>query len=227
MAEEKKTNRSFEKNPFKAADKLRKNIDAAEYNHIVLGMIFLKYISDSFKDLHSKLVAGKGVYEGSDPEDADEYCGENFFWVPKKARWSYLHSRANRPTIGKDVDEEMEAIVNENATLKGILPKIYVRPNLNKASLGGLIDQAPDCLEQACQQFSIQKQDDVTSETTAMRVFLKGEDAFALAFYAYLYYVLLENISRHKFNNETAKFVNDHISKFKSAVETLIFLDQC
>jgi len=93
MAEktEKKMNGTFEKNLFKTADKLRKNMDAAEYKHIVLGLIFLKYISDSFEELHSKLQAGKGDYEGSDPEDADEYRGENVFWVPKKARWSYLH----------------------------------------------------------------------------------------------------------------------------------------
>lgn len=137
---ESKTNGTFEKNLFKAADKLRKNMDAAEYKHIVLGLIFLKYISDSFEELHSKLQAGKGDYEGSDPEDADEYRGENVFWVPKKSRWGYLHSRAKLPSIGKDVDEAMEAIENENATLKGILPKVYARPNLDKASLGGLID---------------------------------------------------------------------------------------
>jgi type I restriction enzyme M protein len=142
MAEktEKKMNGTFEKNLFKTADKLRKNMDAAEYKHIVLGLIFLKYISDSFEELHSKLQAGKGDYEGSDPEDADEYRGENVFWVPKKARWSYLHSRAKLPSIGKDVDEAMEEIEKENQTLKGILPKVYARPNLDKASLGGLID---------------------------------------------------------------------------------------
>lgn len=137
---EKSNSGTFEKSLFKAADKLRKNMDAAEYKHIVLGLIFLKYISDSFEDLHSKLLAGKGDYEGSDPEDADEYRGENVFWVPKKARWSYLHSRAKLPSIGKDVDEAMEDIEKENQTLKGILPKVYARPNLDKASLGGLID---------------------------------------------------------------------------------------
>lgn len=137
---EKKNNSTFEKELFKAADKLRKNMDAAEYKHIVLGLIFLKYISDSFEDLHSKLLAGKGDYEGADPEDADEYRGENVFWVPQKARWSYLHSRAKLPSIGKDVDDAMEAIERENTTLKGILPKVYARPNLDKAALGGLID---------------------------------------------------------------------------------------
>lgn len=142
MAEkaDKKMNGTFEQNLFKTADKLRKNMDAAEYKHIVLGLIFLKYISDSFEELHSKLLAGKGDYEGSDPEDADEYRGENVFWVPKKARWPYLHSRAKLPSIGKDVDEAMEEIEIENSTLKGILPKVYARPNLDKASLGSLID---------------------------------------------------------------------------------------
>jgi type I restriction enzyme M protein len=125
---------------FKAADKLRKNIDAAEYKHIVLGLIFLKYISDSFEELHSKLKEGKGKFEGADPEDQDEYKAENVFWVPKNARWSYLHSRAKLPTIGKDLDDAMELIEKENPTLKGILPKVYAKPNLDKSALGGLID---------------------------------------------------------------------------------------
>ena len=130
----------FESQLFKAADKLRKNIDAAEYKHIVLGLIFLKYISDSFEELHSKLKEGKGKYEGANPEDQDEYKAENVFWVPQNARWSYLHSRAKLPTIGKDLDEAMEKIEKDNPTLKGILPKVYAKPNLDKASLGGLID---------------------------------------------------------------------------------------
>ncbi len=131
---------SFEKTLFKAADKLRKNMDAAEYKHIVMGLIFLKYISDSFEDMHGKLVSGKADYEGANPEDPDEYRAENVFWVPQNARWSYLHTRAKQPTIGKDVDDAMEAIEKENPTLKGILPMVYARPNLDKASLGGLID---------------------------------------------------------------------------------------
>lgn len=131
---------AFEKTLFKAADKLRKNMDAAEYKHIVLGLIFLKYISDSFEDLHAKFKEGKGEYEGADPEDPDEYRAENVFWVPQNARWSFLHSHAKLPTIGKDVDDAMERIEKENPTLKGILPKVYARPNLDKASLGGLID---------------------------------------------------------------------------------------
>lgn len=135
---------NFEKKLFKAADKLRKNIDAAEYKHVVLGLIFLKYISDSFEELHQKLAQGEGEYTGADPEDQDEYRGENIFWVPQNARWSYLHSRSKLPTIGKDIDEAMEAIEKENVVLKGILPKVYARPNLDKAALGGLIDLIGD-----------------------------------------------------------------------------------
>jgi type I restriction enzyme M protein len=130
----------FEKTLFKAADKLRKNMDAAEYKHIVLGLIFLKYISDSFEELYNKIKAGGADFTGANPEDADEYRAENVFFVPQIARWSYLHSRAKLPSIGKDLDDAMEAIEKENPTLKGILPKVYARPNLDKASLGGLID---------------------------------------------------------------------------------------
>lgn len=135
---------SFESQLFKAADKLRKNLDAADYKHVVLGLIFLKYISDSFEDLYQKLEKGEGKYEGADPEDKDEYKAENVFWVPKEARWSYLHSRAKLPSIGKDIDEAMEAIEKENPSLKGILPKVYARPNLDRMSLGGLIDLIGD-----------------------------------------------------------------------------------
>ena len=131
---------NFEQTLFKAADKLRKNIDAAEYKHIALGLVFLKYISDSFESLHNKLIKGEGDYKGADPEDADEYRAENVFFVPQTARWSYLHSRSKLPSIGKDVDDAMEAIEKENPTLKGILPKVFARPNLDKAALGGLID---------------------------------------------------------------------------------------
>ncbi len=135
-----KSTETLEKQLFKAADKLRKNIDAAEYKHIVLGLIFLKYISDSFEELHNKLKTGKGEYQGADPEDQDEYSAQNVFWVPSNARWSQLHSRAKLPSIGTDLDEAMEAIEKENPTLKGILPKVYARPNLDKAALGSLID---------------------------------------------------------------------------------------
>jgi len=115
-------------------------MDAAEYKHIVLGLIFLKYISDSFEELYSKIKEGKGDFTGANPEDVDEYRAENVFFVPQIARWSYLHSRAKLPSIGKDIDDAMEAIEKENPTLKGILPKVYARPNLDKAALGGLID---------------------------------------------------------------------------------------
>ncbi len=140
MKKENNKTESFEKTLFKAADKLRKNMDAAEYKHIVLGLIFLKYISDSFEELYSKIKTGGKEFSGANPEDADEYRAENVFFVPQTARWPYLHSRAKLPSIGKDLDDAMEAIEKENPTLKGILPKVYARPNLDKASLGGLID---------------------------------------------------------------------------------------
>src|SRR5690554_5428576 len=142
MARTKKNNNSepIEKQLWKAADKLRKNIDAAEYKHVVLGLIFLKYISDAFEELHSKLKSGKGDYAGADPEDKDEYKAENVFFVPEIARWSYLQSKAKLPTIGKEVDNAMDAIEKENPSLKDVLPKVYARGNLDPTSLGGLID---------------------------------------------------------------------------------------
>ena len=103
-------NESLEQKLWKAADKLRKNIDAAEYKHIALGLIFLKYISDAFEELHEKLVAGEGEYEGADPEDPEEYGAENVFFVPVEARWAALQSQAKLPKIGQLVDEAMEAI---------------------------------------------------------------------------------------------------------------------
>ena len=128
---------------FKAADKLRKNIDAAEYKHIVLGLIFLKYISDSFEAQKRRLQESKAEYPPN-PEDRDEYTKDNVFWVPKEARWAYLHSRAKLPDIGKDLDKAMEVIENKNPNLKGILPKVYARPNLDRTALGGLIDLIGD-----------------------------------------------------------------------------------
>ncbi len=130
----------IEKQLWKSADKLRKNIDAAEYKHVVLGLIFLKYISDAFEDLHSKLESGKGDYAGADPEDKDEYKAENVFFVPEIARWSYLQSKAKLPTIGKEVDNAMDAIEKDNPSLKDVLPKVFARGNLDPTSLGGLID---------------------------------------------------------------------------------------
>ena len=133
-------NNELEKTLWAAADKLRSNMDAAEYKHIVLGLIFLKYISDAFSDLHERLKAGEGEFEGADPEDADEYLAHNIFFVPEKARWQYLQDRAKQPEIGKWLDEAMDAIEKINASLKGVLPKIYADPELNKQRLGELID---------------------------------------------------------------------------------------
>ena len=130
----------IEKQLWKTADKLRKNIDAAEYKHIVLGLIFLKYISDAFEELHEKLKAGVGEYEGAEPEDKDEYKAENVFFVPPSARWSFLRTHAKQPTIGKAVDEAMDAIERENTSLRDVLPKVFARGNLDPTNLGGLID---------------------------------------------------------------------------------------
>src|SRR5437899_1078699 len=133
-------NVGFEAKLWFAADKLRSNMDAAEYKHVVLGLIFLKYISDSFEEHHAKLVAGEGEYAGANPEDPDEYRAENIFWVPPAARWTYLQNSAKQPTIGKIVDDAMVAIERDNSRLKGILPKDYARPALDKNRLGELID---------------------------------------------------------------------------------------
>lgn len=130
----------IEKQLWESANKLRKNIDAAEYKHVVLGLIFLKYISDSFEELHGKLKAGEGIYEGADPEDRDEYRAENVFFVPPSARWSYLQGRAKLPEIGKDIDTAMDVIERDNRSLKGVLPKVYAKENLDPTSLGELID---------------------------------------------------------------------------------------
>ena len=132
------TEEPLEKQLWKAADKLRKNIDAAEYKHVVLGLIFLKYISDSFEELYAKLKAEEA--QGADPEDRDEYKAENVFFVPQDARWTYLQSKAKQPEIGKFVDDAMDAIEKENASLKGVLPKVFARQNLDPTSLGELID---------------------------------------------------------------------------------------
>ena len=133
-------NIGFEAKLWLAADKLRSNMDAAEYKHVVLGLIFLKYISDSFEEHRAKLVAGEGEYAGANPEDPDEYRAENIFWVPPAARWKYLQDSAKQPTIGKIVDDAMVAIERDNPRLKGILPKDYARPALDKNRLGELID---------------------------------------------------------------------------------------
>lgn len=145
----------LEKTLWKAADKLRKNMDAAEYKHIVLGLIFLKYISDAFEEKYQQLafdfgnpqsewyIKDKGErYQATQAavEDPDEYRAENVFFVPETARWRYLQDRAKQPEIGRFIDDAMTTIESENPTLKGVLPKVYARPNLDKQSLGGLID---------------------------------------------------------------------------------------
>jgi type I restriction enzyme M protein len=151
-------NLGFEAKLWLAADKLRNNMDAAEYMHVVLGLIFLKYISDSFVEHQAKLVAGEGDYEGANPEDPDEYRAENVFWVPAEARWSFLQAHAKSgwkdpksgtiKNIGILVDDAMEAIEKANegrdksskSSLKGVLPKNYARADLDKQRLGELID---------------------------------------------------------------------------------------
>ena len=120
------------------ADALRGSMDAAEYKHVVLGLIFLKYISDAFEEQHAKLEAEKA--QGADPEDPDEYRALSIFWVPPEARWSHLKAQAKQPTIGQLVDDAMSGIERDNASLKGVLPKDYARPALDKQRLGQLID---------------------------------------------------------------------------------------
>jgi type I restriction enzyme M protein len=133
-------NFGFEAKLWLAADKLRNNMDAAEYKHVVLGLIFLKYISDTFDEHHARLVAGKGDYAGANPEDKDEYLAANVFWVPKEARWAHLQAKAKLASIGKDVDDAMVALERDNPRLKGSLNKNYGRADLDKHRLGELID---------------------------------------------------------------------------------------
>ena len=139
-AESSSANIGFEAKLWLSADKLRNNMDAAEYKHVVLGLIFLKYISDTFDEHHAKLVAGKGDFKGANPEDKDEYLAANVFWVPVDARWPQLQSRAKLPSIGKDVDDAMVALERDNPRLKGALNKNYGRADLDKHRLGELID---------------------------------------------------------------------------------------
>ncbi len=129
---------ALEKKLWRAADKLRKNMDAAEYKHIVLGLIFLKYISDAFQELHDKLITQES--EGADPEDKNEYIAEKVFYVPPSARWKWLQGRAKLPTIGKDIDDAMDAIEKDNTSLRGVLPKVFAQEKLDKQNLGGLVD---------------------------------------------------------------------------------------
>ena len=126
----------FEETLWLAADKQRGHMDAAEYKHVVLGLIFLKYISDAFSEVYN--ILANQPY--ADPEDRDEYVADNIFWVPKEARWSYLQANAKQPNIGTLLDEAMDAIEKENPSLKGVLPKDYGKPALDKRLLGEIID---------------------------------------------------------------------------------------
>ncbi len=128
----------YEAQLWQMADALRGSMDAAEYKHVVLGLIFLKYISDAFEEQHARLDAEKA--EGADPEDPDEYRAQNIFWVPPEARWAHLKAQAKQSTIGRLVDDAMAGIEHDNPALKGVLPKDYARPALDKERLGQLID---------------------------------------------------------------------------------------
>ena len=123
---------------WRMADALRGSMDAAEYKHVVLGLIFLKYISDAFEEMHARLEDEQ--HEGADPEDPDEYRAENIFWVPPEARWSHLKAQAKQSVIGRLVDDAMAAIERDNSVLKDVLPKDYARPSLDKQRLGQLVD---------------------------------------------------------------------------------------
>ncbi len=128
----------YEAELWQMADALRGSMDAAEYKHVVLGLIFLKYISDAFEEEHAKLEAERA--QGADPEDPDEYRALNIFWVPPAARWSHLKAQAKQATIGQLVDDAMAGVERDNPSLKGVLPKEYARPALDKQRLGQLID---------------------------------------------------------------------------------------
>lgn len=129
-------NIGFEETLWKSADKLRGSMDSGEYKYVVLGLIFMKYISDKFETKYEELVEEGDGFE----EDRDEYESENIFWVPKEARWGYLKDSAKDPKIGQLIDDAMILIEKENPTLKGVLDKRYARPELDKRRLGELID---------------------------------------------------------------------------------------
>jgi type I restriction enzyme M protein len=131
-------NVGYEAELWRMADALRGSMDAGEYKHVALGLLFLKYISDAFEEKHAALQAEKA--QGADPEDPDEYRAENIFWVPPEARWHNLKSQARQSTIGQIVDDAMADIERDNPALKGVLPKDYARPALDKTRLGQLID---------------------------------------------------------------------------------------
>ncbi len=135
-------NLGYEAKLWQMADALRNNMDAAEYKHVVLGLIFLKYISDAFEAKHAELEAQRA--QGAEPEDPDEYRAASIFWVPKEARWSYLKANAPQPTIGTLVDDAMTAIERDNPSLKSVLPKDFARPGLDKQRLGQIINLVSD-----------------------------------------------------------------------------------
>jgi len=128
-------NLGFEAEMFRAADKLRGNMEPSDYKHVALGLVFLKYISDAFEAKHAALLAD----DPASAEDKDEYLAEQIFWVPKGGRWSHLKANAKQATIGTLIDDAMRAIESENPSLKGVLPKDYARPSLNTIMLGELI----------------------------------------------------------------------------------------
>lgn len=131
-------NVGYEAELWQMADALRGSMDAAEYKHVVLGLIFLKYISDAFEEKHARLEAERA--SGADPEDPDEYRAASIFWVPPEARWQHLKAQARQATIGQLVDDAMAGIERDNPALKGVLPREYARPALDKQRLGQLID---------------------------------------------------------------------------------------
>ena len=131
-------NVGYETELWRMADALRGSMDSAEYKHVVLGLIFLKYISDAFEEQHARLEAERS--QGADPEDPDEYRAKSIFWVPPEARWAHLKAQARQSTVGQLVDDAMEGIERDNPSLKGVLPKDYARPALDKQRLGQLID---------------------------------------------------------------------------------------
>lgn len=136
MAEKNTADIGFEKQIWNAACVLRGNMDASEYKGVVLGLIFLKYISDRFEDKYNQLVADGDGFE----EDRDEYTSEGIFFVPTGARWSDVSAKAHDPEIGQVIDDAMRAIEKENARLKDILPKNFARPELDKRRLGEVVD---------------------------------------------------------------------------------------
>jgi len=139
MAKQTSANLGFETKLWSAADKLRGNLDPGEYKHVVLGLIFLKYISDSFEEAYQTIKNDEEAFDG-EWEDKDAYKARNVFWVPESARWNFLKENAKKPEIGKLIDDAMIAIEKENPTLKGVLPKRFARPDLNKQRLGEIVD---------------------------------------------------------------------------------------